>query len=205
MVKKAFVTLATLMLLSAVPVAGQAGNFSFFITSSPRDGANLGGLDGADRHCQNLAYAVGFGDTEWRAYLSAMASGGQTAVNARDRIGTGPWYNFRGVMVARDVTDLHSENANITKATVLTERGASVNGRGDTPNQHDILTGSNVDGTVYTGEGATAGAASNCSRSSASRSASIRAGSSSSRWSPGRWRCSTSRGSGRTWCRRPPG
>jgi hypothetical protein len=152
----AFVTLATLMLLSAVPVAGQAGNFSFFITSSPSDGANLGGLDGADRHCQNLAYAVGFGDTEWRAYLSAMASGGQTAVNARDRIGTGPWYNFRGVMVARDVTDLHSENANITKATVLTERGASVNGRGDTPNQHDILTGSNVDGTVYTGEGATA-------------------------------------------------
>jgi hypothetical protein len=155
MVKKAFVTLATLMLLSAVPVAGQAGNFSFFITSSPRDGANLGGLDGADRHCQNLAYAVGFGDTEWRAYLSAMASGGQTAVNARDRIGTGPWYNFRGVMVARDVTDLHSENANITKATVLTERGASVNGRGDTPNQHEAR--SDISCKIFTARGSAEG------------------------------------------------
>lgn len=156
MVKKVFVTLAALVLMAAPPVAAQANNMSFFITSTGRDGGNLGGLDGADQHCQNLAYVQGFGDTEWAAYLSAMARDGQPAVNARDRIGSGPWYNFRGDLIARDVTDLHSENANIQKATVLTERGGTVNGRGDTPNQHDILTGSNLDGTVYTGEGATA-------------------------------------------------
>jgi hypothetical protein len=157
MVRKAFATLAALVLLMAAPVAGQAGNFSFFITSAgPGNGADLGGLDGADMHCQTLAYAQGSGDTEWRAYLSAMARDGQPAVNARDRIGRGPWYNYRGVLIARDVTDLHSDNANITKESVLTERGAAVNGAGDTPNQHDILTGSNADGTVYTGANATA-------------------------------------------------
>ena len=157
MFKKALVALAALALLTAAPVAAQAGNFSFFLTSvSLEDGGDLGGLDGADRHCQNLAYAQGFGDAVWRAYLSAVARDGQAAVNARDRIGQGPWYNFRGVLVARDVADLHSENANITKETVLTERGGMVNGRGDTPNQHDILTGSNLDGTVFTGEGHTA-------------------------------------------------
>ena len=154
--KKAFLTLSALTLMVAAPVAGQSNNLSFFITSAgPGRGADLGGLDGADRHCQNLAYAVGFGDTEWAAYLSAMARDGQPAVNARDRIGSGPWYNYRGELIARDVTDLHSENANIRKETVITERGQMVNGRGDTPNQHDILTGSNLDGTVYTGEGAT--------------------------------------------------
>lgn len=154
MVKKALTTLAAFMLLTAAPVAGQAGNFSFFITSvGVGDGADLGGLAGADNHCQNLAYAVGFGDAEWRAYLSALPAGGQPAVNARDRIGRGPWYNYRGDLIARDVTDLHSENANIDKQTVLTERGGTVNGRGDDPNQHDILTGSNLDGTVFTGEG----------------------------------------------------
>jgi hypothetical protein len=156
MVKKAFVTLAALALMTAAPVAAQANNFSFFITSSNRDGGDLGGLNGADRHCQTLAYAQGFGDAEWYAYLSAMARDGQPAVNARDRVGTGPWYNFRGDLIAQDVTDLHSENANLTKQSVLTERGGTVNGMGDTPNQHDILTGSNLDGTVYTGEGATA-------------------------------------------------
>jgi hypothetical protein len=174
MVKKALTTLATLALLTAAPVAGQAGNFSFFLTSAgPGNGADLGGLQGADNHCQNLAYAQGFGDATWRAYLSALPMDGQPAVHARDRIGRGPWYNYRGVLIARDVTDLHSENANITKETVLTERGGTVNGRGDTPNQHDILTGSNLDGTVYTGEGATA-----CSnwRSSASGEGSARVG-----------------------------
>lgn len=154
--KKALVMLAALALVAAAPAAAQANNMSFFITSSPRDGGNLGGLDGADRHCQNLAYAQGFGDTEWRAYLSAMARDGQPAVNARDRIGTGPWYNFRGELIAQDVTQLHAEGVNIRKETVITERGGMVNGRGDTPNQHDILTGSNLDGTVFTGEGATA-------------------------------------------------
>ncbi|SVB96880.1 uncharacterized protein METZ01_LOCUS249734, partial [marine metagenome] len=115
-VKKVFATLAALALLTALPVAGQSNNMSFFITSQgPGDGANLGGLTGADNHCQTLAYARGFGDAVWRAYLSAQARSGQEAVNARDRIGTGPWYNFSGDMIARDATDLHSDNANITK------------------------------------------------------------------------------------------
>ena len=99
---------------------------------------------------------MGFGDTVWRAYLSAVATGDWPAVNARDRIGSGPWYNHRGDLIARDVTDLHSENANLTKESTLTEQGRPSNGRGDTPNQHDILTGSNADGTVYTGGGTTA-------------------------------------------------
>lgn len=155
--KKALMTLAALALLTAGPVAGQAANFSFFITSAGSgDGANLGGLEGADLQCEALAYARGFSDIVWRAYLSTMARDGQPAVNARDRIGRGPWYNYDGDLIARDVAELHSPDANITKETVLTESGGMVNGRGDTPNQHDILTGSNLDGTVYTGEGATA-------------------------------------------------
>lgn len=157
MVKKALATLTALMLVTALPVAGQANNMSFFVTSSGLgDGANLGGLRGADQHCQDLAYNVGFGDSVWHAYLSTMARDGQPAVNARDRIGTGPWYNYGGELIARDVTDLHSDNANLTKETILTERGRMVNGRGDDPNMHDMLTGSNLDGTVYTGQGATA-------------------------------------------------
>lgn len=154
---KKFVLVAALVLGTALPVAAQAGNFSFFLTSrGTGDGANLGGLRGADQHCQTLAYALGFGDTIWRAYLSAVAMNGQPAVNARDRIGSGPWYNYRGDLIARDVTDLHSENANLTKESILTELGRTSNGRGDTPNQHDILTGSNPDGTVYTEGGTTA-------------------------------------------------
>jgi len=156
-VKKAISMLAVLSLVWALPVSGQAANMSFFITSAGVGyGADLGGLGGADAHCQDLAYGVGQGEKQWRAYLSTMARDGQPAVNARDRIGSGPWYNYNGVMIARDVTDLHSENANVNKESALTERGAVVNGRGDTPNQHDILTGSNLDGTVYTGEGHTA-------------------------------------------------
>ena len=152
--KKALAAFAALSLMTALPVAGQANSMSFFITSQPLgNGANLGGLRGADQHCQNLAYAVGFGDSQWYAYLSTVAADGQPGVNARDRIGSGPWHNFNGDLIAQDVTDLHSDNANITKETVITERGGMVNGRGDDPNQHDILTGSNLDGTAFTGEG----------------------------------------------------
>jgi hypothetical protein len=120
---------------------------SFFITSvGSGNGANLGGLAGADQHCQSLAKAAGAGRKTWRAYLSA---GGQKPVNARDRIGKGPWYNAKGVMVAKDVADLHSENNKLSKENSLTEKGEVVNGRGDKPNQHDILTGSQLDGTAF--------------------------------------------------------
>lgn len=130
-------------------VAAQSSDMSFFITSAgPGDGADLGGLEGADQHCSFLAYQVGAGDVTWQAYLSATAEDGRPAVNARDRIGSGPWYNYEGVMIARDVTELHSDAANLTKETILTERGAMVNGRGDSPNQHDILTGSTLDGRL---------------------------------------------------------
>jgi hypothetical protein len=154
MVKKALATLAALMLVSTLPVAAQADNMSFFITSvGSLDGANLGGLDGADQHCEDLAYAVGAGDKIWRAYLSQVAMAGQQAVNARDRIGDGPWSNYIGDVIAQDVTDLHSDNVNLSKSSILTERGSSVNGRSDSPNTHDILTGSNLDGTVVTASG----------------------------------------------------
>jgi len=154
MVKKVFATLTALFLFSTLPVAAQHENMSFFVTSvGSLDGANLGGLAGADQHCEDLAYAVGAGGKTWRAYLSQVAMNGQPAVNARDRIGTGPWYNYHGDVIAQDVTDLHSDNANLSKSSTLTERGSVINGRGDTPNTHDILTGSNLDGTVVTAEG----------------------------------------------------
>ena len=115
---------------------------SFFITSTgPGNGADLGGLTGADSHCQKLAESVGSTKT-WRAYLSS------TGMNARDRIGTGPWYNVKGILIATDLDSLHSNN-NISKETALTEKGEVVNGRGDTPNRHDILTGSQMDGTAF--------------------------------------------------------
>jgi hypothetical protein len=120
----------------------------FFITSvGSGNGANLGGLAGADAHCQKLASAVGAGNRTWRAYLSGTENG--KPVNARDRIGTGPWYNAKGVMIAQNVAELHGENK-LTKDTQLTEKGAVVNGRGDTPNTHDMLTGSQLDGTAFT-------------------------------------------------------
>ncbi|MEE9207335.1 MAG: hypothetical protein V3U67_02995 [Gemmatimonadota bacterium] len=120
---------------------------SFFITSAgPGDGANLGGLDGADARCQALATAAGAGERTWRAYLSAVLVDGASAVNARDRIGTGPWYNANRIRVAQDVDDLHSESNKLGKQTSLTEKGEEVNGRGDSPNMHDILTGSTEDG-----------------------------------------------------------
>ena len=109
----------------------------------------MGGLAGADAHCQALAEAVGAGERTWRAYLSASAADDTAAVNARDRIGSGPWHNAKGVRLAQSVDDLHSDSNNLGKETSLTERGEVVNGRGDTPNQHDILTGSQADGTAF--------------------------------------------------------
>lgn len=131
---------------------------SFFITSvGSGKGADLGGLEGADRHCQELAEAAGAGDRTWRAYLSAQEADGQPAVNARDRIGTGPWRNAKGEVVAGSLEELHGEN-NLNKQTALTEKGEVVNGRGDTPNMHDILTGSQPDGTAFpAGEDRTCG------------------------------------------------
>jgi hypothetical protein len=124
---------------------------TFFVTGvGSGDGADLGGLEGADRHCQQLAEAAGAGDRTWRAYLSAQGSGGEPAANARDRIGAGPWRNAKGVVIARDLDELHGAN-NLTKETALTEQGNQVNGRGDSPNQHDILTGSQPDGTAFAG------------------------------------------------------
>jgi hypothetical protein len=127
---------------------------SFFITSAgPGDGANLGGLAGADRHCQRLAEAAGSRLTHWRAYLSAAPANGAPAVNARDRIGDGPWHNARGEVVATSLAELHGEAPLFQKATALNEQGAVVNGRGDTPNRHDILTGSQADGSLALGDG----------------------------------------------------
>jgi hypothetical protein len=147
-------TRIAVLALAALPLAAQ-NQMSFFITSAgPGNGADLSGLAGADRHCQALAAAAGAGNRTWRAYLSAAAEGSQPAVNARDRIGKGPWYNAKGVKVADSVADLHSDNNNLGKQTSLTEKGEVVNGRGDTPNKHDILTGSQPDGTVTPGEAA---------------------------------------------------
>ena len=122
---------------------------SFFITSvGPGNGADLGGLEGADAYCQQLADAAGAGDATWRAYLSTQATDGEPAVNARDRIGAGPWQNAEGVTIAQSLDELHGDN-NLDKQTALDERGAVVNGRGDSPNRHDILTGSQADGTAF--------------------------------------------------------
>jgi hypothetical protein len=123
-----------------------APNMSFFLTSAgPGNGANLGGLAGADAHCQKLAQAVGSSGRTWRAYLSTTGTG---AVNAKDRIGSGPWHNAKGVAIAQNVAELHSDKNNLTKETNINEKGEVVNGRGDTPNRHDVLTGSNPDGTA---------------------------------------------------------
>lgn len=130
---------------------------TFFVTSvGAGDGANLGGLAGADRHCQTLAIAVGAGNHAWHAYLSTQAADNQPAVNARDRIGAGPWYNAKGAQIAKDVADLHGDTLeqarlgnNLGKQTALTEKGELNNGVGDTPNRHDMLTGSQTDGRAY--------------------------------------------------------
>lgn len=128
---------------------------SFFVTSAnPGKGADFGGLEGADRYCQALATAAGAGQRQWRAYLSAAPSGGAPAVNARDRIGRGPWFNAKGTLIAYNVNELHAA-PNISKQTALTEKGEMVSGRGDAVNLHDVLTGSKPDGTLATGSGDT--------------------------------------------------
>lgn len=138
--------LGSALLASCAQFGAPANPMSFFVTSAnPGKGADFGGLAGADRHCQVLAEAAGAGGKTWRAYLSTTAASGAPAVNARDRIGRGPWQNANGVVVARSVDDLHGAN-NLNKQTALTERGAVVSGRGDAVNVHDILTGSMPDG-----------------------------------------------------------
>jgi hypothetical protein len=135
-----------------------AGDMTFFVTSTGSGrGADLGGLAGADQHCQSLAQAAGAGNHTWHAYLSTQAAGGQPAVNAKDRIGQGPWKNAKGVVIAKDLPELHGNN-HIDKQTALTEKGATVNGRGDQPNMHDMLTGTQPDGTAFAaGEDRTCG------------------------------------------------
>jgi hypothetical protein len=133
---------------------GGASGMSFFITSAgPGKGADLGGIEGADRHCQSLAAAAGAGNRTWRAYLSTQGKelNDPNVVHARERIGSGPWYNAKGVRVARNVEDLHSASNNVNKGTALDEKGQMVNGRTEKPNKHDILTGSRPDGTAFAG------------------------------------------------------
>jgi hypothetical protein len=149
------VALSVVFASGAVLAQAQPSTMTFFVTSAGvGKGADLGGLDGADRQCQTLAQAAGAGGKTWHAYLSTQGAG---AVNAKDRIGNGPWTNAKGVVVAKDVAELHGAN-NLTKQTTLTEKGAVVNGRGDTPNTHDILTGTQPDGSAFpAGEDKTCG------------------------------------------------
>ena len=146
-------TVASAIVLTACAgMPGSGGDMSFFVTSAGTGkGADLGGLAGADRHCQTLAASTGAkaSGKVWRAYLSTQAKDGAQTVNARDRIGKGPWYNAKGELVARDVEHLHSGGGNVTKAVALNEKGQVVSGRGDTPNRHDILTGSRSDGNAF--------------------------------------------------------
>jgi hypothetical protein len=138
---------ASLALLCAAPAHAQQTNMSFFVTSAgPGKGADLGGIAGADQLCQQLAASAGAGTKTWHAYLSTQGDG---AVNARDRIGKGPWTNAKGVVVAATVDDLHSANNKLSKENNLSEKGDVINGRGDTPNRHDILTGSTADGKAF--------------------------------------------------------
>lgn len=128
----------------------QEGEMGFFVTSEgPGQGADLGGLAGGDAHCQKLAQAAGAGAKTWHAYLSTQAVGGAEAVNAKDRIGAGPWKNAKGDVIAASVAELHGDGNKITKQTALSEKGAPINGRGDQPNMHDILTGTQADGTAF--------------------------------------------------------
>lgn len=158
MVRQLFFAAAVACLFTEPTTAQQQADMPqepmrFFITSASPGSGNLGGLEGADRICQDLAAAVGAGERTWRAYLSTQAADGQPAVHARDRIGTGPWHNAKGVLIAASVEDLHGDierdRNNITKETALDEKGNVVNGRGDQPNQHDILTGSDSHGRAF--------------------------------------------------------
>jgi hypothetical protein len=144
-----FASVTLLSLGASAPVQAQQSAMSFFVTSvGLGKGGDLGGLEGADRHCQTLAQAAGAGSKSWRAYLSTQGSGG---VNAKDRIGNGPWFNAKGMQIAANVADLHGDNNKISKETALDEKGMTVKGRGDTPNQHDMLTGTQRDGTAVPG------------------------------------------------------
>jgi hypothetical protein len=149
-VSRAGLAIVTVSIIATAAHAQGAGT-TFFVTGvGIGNGGNLGGLAGADNHCQTLAQAAGAGAKTWRAYLSTQAADGKPAVNARDRIGNGPWQNAKGVVVAKDVAELHGAN-NLTKQTALSEKGDVINGRGDTPNRHDVLTGSQPDGTAFAG------------------------------------------------------
>ena len=150
---KSRTALVSTLVVATLGVAGcvdpQQNRTTFFVTSvGSGKGADLGGLAGADQHCQNLAQAVGAGNRTWRAYLSTASTATQPGVNAIDRIGRGPWQNAKGVVIATDIENLHGAN-NITKQTNLTEKGTVVNGRGDTPNTHDMLTGSQTNGLAF--------------------------------------------------------
>ena len=158
MMRRTWLAVASVMTMvgcaGAQPAQMGAKDMTFFVTSAgPGKGADLGGVDGADRHCQSLAKAAGAGDRTWHAYLStqAPALNDPNFVNARDRIGTGPWQNAKGVVIARSVEELHSANNNVSKQTALDEKGQVVNASGDTPNNHDMLTGSRPDGTAFPG------------------------------------------------------
>jgi len=147
-----------LALAQQAPQSKAPQPMTFFVTSIPvGNGGNLGGLAGADAHCQALATAAGAGDHTWHAYMSTQPQGDQPAVNARDRIGQGPWHNSKGVAIAQDLSDLHGDTmeearlgSNLFKQSALNEKGQVVNGAGDTPNTHDMLTGSQPDGRAYT-------------------------------------------------------
>jgi len=161
LVLSAVIVLSAVLMTPAVQGQGQAQMppaqpMSFFITSTPMgNGANLGGLAGADAYCQKLATAAGAGNRTWRAYLSQTQAGDIPAVNARDRIGTGPWFNAKGQLIAANIADLHGhierDRNNIRKPTALNEKGGMVNGVGDMPNQHDMLTGSDSTGRAVIG------------------------------------------------------
>lgn len=143
------IVIAVVVLFNAMTVYSADNSMGFFVTSvGSGKGGDLGGLEGADAHCQALATAVGAGKRQWRAYLSTEEDG-KRGISARERIGNGPWYNAKGVLIAENLTELHLYNKTITKETALDEKGGMVNGRGDTPLLHDILTGTMDDGTAY--------------------------------------------------------
>jgi hypothetical protein len=160
-----FPRVATVGILGSIVLAGagmtfparaQQANMTFFVTSTGKgNGADLGGLEGADAHCAALAKAAGAKATNWHAYLSTTLPGGDQGVDARSRIGKGPWRNAKGVVVAKNVAELHSGKNKINKQTALTEKGEMIKGRGDTPNEHDILTGSDPEGRFSTAGGDT--------------------------------------------------
>ena len=150
------IAIASAMLDLTTAAQAQQADMSFFVSSvNPGKGGDLGGLAGADAHCQALAKAAGSTSTNWAAYLSTTEPGGNAGVNARDRIGNGPWKNVKGVVVATSVENLHSAQVNINKQTALTEKGETISGRGDPVNTHDILTGSDTQGMYSTAGGDT--------------------------------------------------